>query len=124
MFRVASQGLGDTGHAISPVLSPARRQFVSECCSSEDRVKKACRLHVQSVRKFDYVDETKVALAALDSTDVVSMKVRQLRQTLLRKSSLHPQFADAPAEQYARVRASHLETIVRCEHYQFYTRSV
>jgi hypothetical protein len=32
------------------------------------------------------------AFSALDPTDVVSMQVRQLRQALLRKAALHPQF--------------------------------
>src|ERR1019366_10389775 len=51
-----------------------------------------------------------VAFAPLDSTDVVSMQVRQLRQALLGKTSIRPQFPDALAKQYPWIRASNLQS--------------
>ena len=66
--------------------------------SSRDRLKKLNWLHLQGVRQYDDVDQPDVAFAALDSTDIVSMQIRQLRQAFLRKAALHPQFANASAE--------------------------
>src|SRR5579863_6198872 len=76
---------------------------------SRNRLKKRARLHAQGVRQFDDVDQPDVSFAAFDSADVVSMQVCQLRQSFLGKTALHPQFANAPAKQYARVLASHLK---------------
>jgi hypothetical protein len=50
------------------------------------------------VGQLDDVDKADVAFASLDSTDVVSMQVRQLRQVFLGKAPLRPQFANASAE--------------------------
>lgn len=50
------------------------------------------------MRQFNDVDQADVAFASLDSTNVVSMQVRQLRQALLGKAALRPQFANASAE--------------------------
>jgi len=50
------------------------------------------------MRQFDDVDQPDVAFASLDSTDIVSMQVRQLCQAFLRKATLYPQFANASAE--------------------------
>ena len=69
-----------------------------EGACSRDRLKKLDRFHPQCMRQFDDVDEADVAFAPLDSTDVVSMQVRQLRQAFLREAALHPQFANASAE--------------------------
>jgi hypothetical protein len=48
--------------------------------------------------KSDDVEQSDVAFAALNPPDIVSVQVRQLRESLLRKAALHPQFADALAE--------------------------
>jgi hypothetical protein len=65
---------------------------------SRDRLKKPSWFHPQRVRQFDDVDQPDVAFASLDSTAIVSMQVRQLRQAFLGKAALHPQFANAAAE--------------------------
>jgi hypothetical protein len=46
----------------------------------------------------DDVEQADVAFAPLDSSDIVSVQVRQLCEALLRKAALHPQFADALAK--------------------------
>jgi hypothetical protein len=61
------------------------------------------------VRQFDDVDQTDVAFASFDSADIVAVQVRQLRQALLGKAAFRPQLANASAEKYARVLASHLK---------------
>jgi hypothetical protein len=43
------------------------------------------------VRQLDDVDQTDIALTALDSADVVSVEVRQLRQLFLRKTAVCPE---------------------------------
>jgi hypothetical protein len=65
---------------------------------SRDRLQKLSWSHPQRVRQFDDVDQPDVAFASLNSTDIVSMQVRQFRQDFLGKAALHPQFANAPAE--------------------------
>ena len=67
-------------------------------------------LYTEGVRQRDNVEQSDVAFATLNATDVVPMKVRQLRQTLLREPTLRPQFADAPAKDNARVRSLHLDS--------------
>jgi hypothetical protein len=61
------------------------------------------------MRQLDDVDQPNVSFASFDPTDVVSMQVRQLRETLLGKAALRPQLANAPAEEYAWVLFSHLK---------------
>src|SRR4051812_12907248 len=85
--------------------SPAPR---TRLCS-RDGLKQLSWFHLQCMRQYDDVDEPDVALAALNSTDVVAMQVRELCQRFLRKAALRPQFANASAKEYARVRASHLQ---------------
>ena len=80
--------------AATPRRARKRRQMLR----SRDRLKKLNWLHFQCVSQLDNVDQPDVAFAALDSTDVVSMQVGQLRQAFLRKAALHPQFANAPAK--------------------------
>jgi len=65
---------------------------------SRDRFNELNWFHPQRVRQFDDVDQPDVAFASLDSTDIVSMQVRQLRQAFLGKAALRPQFANASAE--------------------------
>jgi hypothetical protein len=48
--------------------------------------------------QFDNVDQTKVAFTTFDSTDIVPVQVRQLRQALLGQAALRPQLADASAK--------------------------
>jgi hypothetical protein len=54
------------------------------------------------------VEQSNISFAALDSTDVVPMKIRQLCETLLGQAAFGPQLADAFAELHARVCGSHL----------------
>jgi hypothetical protein len=51
------------------------------------------------VGQLDNVNQTDVAFASLDSTNIIAMQVRQLRQPLLGEATLLPQFADAFAEE-------------------------
>ena len=53
--------------------------------------------------QLDDVDQTDIALTALDSADVVSVEVRQLRQLFLRKTAVCPELADTSSKQHARV---------------------
>ena len=80
--------------AATPRRARKRRQMLR----SRDRLKKLNWFHLQRVRQCDDVDQPDVAFASLDSTDIVSMQIRQLRQAFLRKAALHPQFANASAE--------------------------
>jgi hypothetical protein len=54
--------------------------------------------HTKSVSKSDDVEQANVAFAAFDSSDIISVQVRQLGEALLRQASLHPQFADSLAK--------------------------
>ena len=85
------------------------RWKLDEHLSSRDRLHKLHRFYPQCVRQFDDVNQTDVTFASFDSADIVSMQVRQLRQPFLGKAALRPQFANASAEEYARIRASHLK---------------
>lgn len=55
--------------------------------------------------KLDDVEQRNVALAPLDSADVVAVQVRQLGEFLLRQAALSAQFAQPPAELDSRVVA-------------------
>ena len=79
---------------------------------------------MQRVRQYNDVDQPDVAFASLDSTDIVSMQVRQLRQAFLRKAAFHPQFANASADSTRWSWLRTLSYMVRREHYEFYTLSV
>jgi len=77
---------------------------------SRDWLHKDRRFHAQCVRQLDDVDQTDIALTALDSADVVSVEVRQLRQLFLRKTAVCPELADTSSKQHARVWLSHLKS--------------
>ena len=77
---------------------PSAKDFQLAKLFSRDRFDQFHRLDAQRVRQFDDVEQTYVPFAPFDSADVVSMQVRQLRQALLRKAELRPQFANASAE--------------------------
>ena len=64
------------------------------------------------MREFNNVQQSEVALAALDSADIVAMQVGQFRQLLLRKTAFESQFAEPFTQQSARVRCS-LRPIIR-----------
>ena len=49
------------------------------------------------MRQLDDIEQTDIAFATLDSTDVVAVQIGQLRQMFLRQPALDPQFADAPS---------------------------
>ncbi len=55
--------------------------------------------------ELDDVDQGNVALAPLDSADVVAVQVRQFGEALLRQAALSAQFAQPPAELNSRVVA-------------------
>ena len=65
--------------AATPRRARKRRQMLR----SRDRLKKLNWFHLQGVRQCDDVDQPDIAFTALDSTDIVSMQVRQLRQAFL-----------------------------------------
>ena len=69
-----------------------------EGLESRDRLHQLRGLHPKCMSKSDDVEQSDVAFAALNPPDIVSVQVRQLRESLLRKAALHPQFADALAE--------------------------
>lgn len=75
----------------------------SSGCVSRDWLDERRRLYPQRVCQPYDVHQADVSFASLDSTDVVSVQVRQLSQALLREAALGPQFADAFAKQYARI---------------------
>lgn len=60
---------------------------------SRNRFDQLCGFHLERVCKLHDIQQSDVALAALDSTDVVSMQVGQFRELLLRKSAFDSQFA-------------------------------
>ena len=68
------------------------------------------RFHAQCVRQLDDVDQTDIALTALNPANVVSVEVRQLRQAFLRQTAFCPQLADTSSKQHARVWLSHLRS--------------
>ena len=100
-------------YALGPKSPKLRKENLSNAAGflrrSRDRLNKRNRLNAQRMRQLDDVDQPNISLAPFDPADVVSMQVRQLRETFLGKAALHPQFANAAAECYARIRASHLK---------------
>ena len=67
-------------------------------CLLGDRFNKRNWLNTQRVRQFDDVDKADVTFPSLDSANIVSMQVRQLRKAFLGKATLRSQFANAFAE--------------------------
>ena len=72
-----------------------------------DRLDELCRFHLQCVCQLHDVYQTDIALTPLDPAYIVTVKIRQLGQTLLRQTALNPQLSYTLAEEYARVRSSH-----------------
>jgi hypothetical protein len=56
------------------------------------------RLNIKCVGQVHDIEQTNIALAAFDPANIVSVKVRQLRQPLLREAAFRSQFSDTPTE--------------------------
>lgn len=75
---------------------------------SGDGFQEFSRLYPQRARQGHDVQKGDVALASLDSADVIAMQVGQFCQLLLRQSTFEPESADSLAEQGTGILGSHL----------------
>ena len=65
------------------------------------------RPYFEGVSQCDDVQQGDIALATLDSADVVAVQIGQLRQLLLREAAFEPERADSLSEHHPRVWGSH-----------------
>ena len=63
--------------------------------TSRDLFNELHGLYTKRVSKLDNIEQADIAFPTLNSSNIVSMQIRQLCQAFLRKPALQPQFADA-----------------------------
>ena len=76
------------------------------------------------MRKRDDVQERYVALASLDSTDVIAMEVGQFGKLFLREPSLKPELAHVHTERGSGICGPHAAIIVLMTRMSLHTMSV
>ena len=72
----------------------------------------------ERVSKFDDVEQGNIALAALDSADVIAMEVCQLGESLLRQAALSAQPTQPPPELDSRIVSGRHASSLAAAHYE------
>jgi hypothetical protein len=79
---------------------------------------------VECVSQGNDIQESDVAFAAFDSTDVIAMQVRQFRQSLLGESPLESELAQVYPEHGSGIGGSHPAMIEALTTMSLHTMSV